>query len=285
MVKQLFFDLDFSPLPEPVQGGKSAGRGKRRLLQRAVLCWLEGKEAPTGVALEVITRISRLRADVAGFWSIPVKNTHKEGPPQILTPAKTMIIQCHAEREECWPDCIRSREILPQLRALKSDLAEAEKQIRSAEPELREDNTLFEEYAEWHYEDSQNRQYHHVKRAIEKMEHGLYHGTKFERIRSVQLADYLYLAVPVGVVEKTELADGWGLLWVDDDLNVEIVAEPEKRDCLPTNRVHLVQNIAAAAKASELTVHGVLRKKNSKPILTRPVRRHRAAQNLRLSDI
>ncbi len=284
MTKQLFFDLDFRSVRPPRGASPPLPRFRRNLLPRAVLRWLESTSPPTGAAVDVITRISRLRADVAAFWSTPVRNVHGEGPGQVLTVSRTVIVQCHTEREECWPDCIRSREILPQLRRLKEELAEVEGEIRREEPRLREDNTLFEEYAEWRYEQSGNARYHQVKRAIEKMEHGLYHGTKFERIRSAQLADHLYLAVPRGVVETAELADGWGLLWVEDDLSVTLVAEPEERECLPSNRVHLVQNIAAAAKASELIVRGIHRNRQGELVLTRPARRRRAPENIRLSE-
>lgn len=284
MVQQLFFDLDFSPVPKNIKPDTLSTRSRRLLLQRAVLRWLEETSSPTGSALDVVTRISRLRADVAAFWSVPMRNPNEEGPTQLLTPDRTVIVQCHVEREECWPDCIRSREILPQLRQLKTELQETESRIREEEPGLRDNNALFEEYAEWRYEKTANREYHQLKRAIEKMEHGLYHGTKFERIRSAQLADRLYLAVPAGVVEEKELADGWGLIWIEDDLSVRVVAEPEDRACLPLNRMHLVQNIAAAAKNSELLCRGIHQTGEGTVVLTRPLTRRRAEEKPRLSE-
>lgn len=284
MAKQLFFDLDFVPPPRGAEVAKTGAKSCHDLLRRAVLRWLEQQDAPpTGSAVNVVTRISRLKADVAAFWSQPIRNPGTDGPRQILTPARTAIVQCHAEREECWPDCIRSQEILPQLKDLKAQLAAVEAQIRREEPELRDANTLFEEYAEWHYEESRNRRYLQLRHAIRKMEHGLYHGTKFERIRSAQLADHLYLAVPAGLVERAELADGWGLLWIQDDLEVTVVHEPEERDCLPMNRMHLVQNIAAAAKPPTLRYNGV-RAARGEVVFVRPVVRSRGVVHPRLSD-
>ncbi|OGV66833.1 MAG: hypothetical protein A3K18_30300 [Lentisphaerae bacterium RIFOXYA12_64_32] len=281
--QQLFFDLDFAPSRPGVEGIRLARR--RLAIQRAVLRWLEQKDPPTGIGVNVVTRISKLHADIAAFWSQPIRNTHEEGPSQILTTHRTVIVQCHTEREDCWPDCIRSKEVLPQLRGYKEQLAQFEEQIRKDEPHLRDSNTLFEEYAEWNYEKSDNRDYHNVKRAIEKMEHSLYHGTKFERIRSAQLADHLYLAVPVNVVLREELADGWGLIWVDDNLNVEVVGEPEDRECLPSNRMHLVQNIGAAAKRATLFSCGVHRTAKEEVALVQPPRGHRRPQRLRLSEM
>ena len=282
MSQQLFFDLDFGSGRTPAESS-NAWR-KRLALQRAVLAWLERTDPPTGCCMNVVTRVSRLRADTAAFWSQPVRNRHEEGPTQILSPVRTAIVQCHIEREECWPDCTKSRDILPRLRQLKEELAAVEEQIRDKEPELRDGNTLFEEYAEWRYEDSRNRDYHRVKRAIEKMEHGLYHGTKFERIRSAQLADFLYLAVPTGVVHRDELADGWGLLWVEDDLGVQVMGEAENRECLTSNRVHLVQNIAAAAKRAALFACGVHRDARGDVMLVKPPRGHRRLEKVRLSN-
>jgi hypothetical protein len=273
--------LDFVAPPNP--SGTSRARGVQSLLQRAVLRWLEQQDSPTGSAPNVVTRISRFKADVAAFWSRPIRNPNDEGPTQILNPVRTAIVQCHAEREECWPDCIRSAEILPQLKQLKAELAETEASIRQNEPELRDTNTLFEEYAEWRYEDSSDARYHKLRYAIEKMEHGLYHGTKFERIRSAQLADHLYLAVPAGLVEPEELADGWGLLWIEDNLDISIVHAPEERDCLPANRMHLIQNVAAAAKDHSLRCNGI-RVSGGDVTFVRPVRRIRSADHPRLSE-
>lgn len=213
-----------------------------------------------------------------------MRNHASEGPDRILTPVRTAIIQCYAEREECWPDCTRSQEMLPKLKLLKSELAEVEAAIRKDEPNLRDANALFEEYAVWRYEDSHNRRYHQLRRAISRVEGSLYEGTSFERIRSAQLADHLYLAVPAGLVEGAELADGWGLLWVEDDLTVRVVLEAEKRECLAANRFHLVQNIAAAAKVSELLANGVARREET-VILARPMRRRRTPETVRLSAL
>jgi len=281
MSRQLFFDLDFTPPSRP----RSASTGRRRQgLQRAVLRWLEATDPPTGLGVNVVTRISRLRADIGAFWSRPIRNTHDEGPSQILNPVRTAIVQCCAERDECWPDCTRSDELLPKLRSLKEEIVAVEAQIRVEEPKLRATNTLFEEYAEWDYEGSGNRTYHRLKRAIAKMEHAVYHGTKFERIRSVALADLLYLAVPEGTVQPGELADGWGLLWVDEQLGVEQVAAPNDRECLPSNRLHLIQNIAASSQAVVSASCGVRWQSGGDVVFVRKPKSHRQITHPTLSD-
>lgn len=280
MPEQLFFDLDF----RPVKRTKDAPprRYGRQHIQRAVLRWLEDRaEPPTGLAGDVVTRVSRLRADVAAFWSVPSRNPHDEGPQRIMQPSRTLIVQCHAERDECWPDCMRSAEILPQLKAAKAELAQLQETIRREEPRLRDNNSLFEEYAEWRYEKSANPRYHAVRQAIDKLEHGLYHGTKFERIRQAQVADHLFLAVPAGLVDPAELADGWGLLWVEPDLTVREMVPAEARDCLPGNRLHLVQNLAAACREHTLLAHGVSRQKEG-VVFVRPLVRRRGIETPKL---
>lgn len=290
MSQQLTFSWDLGkevvrPEPPPAEPESGASQARRQAIRRAVLRWLEQTAPPpTGVATQVVTRIQRTRADVAAFWSAPVRNSGAEGPGRVLAPVRTAIIQCYAEREECWPECSRSQELLPRLKGLKKELADAEAAIRAAEPHLRDPNALFEEYAVWRYEESRNRTYHRLRRAISRVERSLYEGSSFERIRSAQLADHLYLAVPAGLVEGSELADGWGLLWVDDDLTVRVIVPAEARETLPANRFHLVQNIAAAAKASELLANGVAQRGNE-VILTRPMRRRRAEERVRLSAL
>ncbi len=272
--EQLFFDLDFPDKREAAL--RQLRTDDRKALRRAVLRWILSEDKPTACAMDVVTRISRIRADVAAFWSAPTQNPRREGPRRIYQPRRSTIIQCYVERDECWPDCSRALDLLPELRKLKERLGKIEARLRENEPHLRADDGLFEELAEWRYEKTRDREYHRIRRQIEKCEHALYNGTKFERIRTAALADQLYLAVPAHTVQPEELADGWGLLWVHPNLRVEIKSPATFRDCLPENRMHLVQNIAAAATAAVLFAAGVRRSKDAGYYLTRPPRGHRA---------
>ncbi len=264
--------------PQAQDGPEVSGGQQRRLLQRAVLYWLLTQKQPTAAAVNVVTRISRVRADLAAFWSRPERNPHEEGPRQLLKTERTAIIQCYVQRDECWPDCVQSGEILPRLRELRDRLVELESCIRREEPELRDGSSLFEEYAEWRYEDTGRRDYHRIRHEIEKYEHALYKGTRFEQIRAALLADELYLAVPEGLVQPSELCEGWGLLWVKDDLSVSVAAHPQRRDCHPANRLHLVQNIAAAATDSVMFAGGI-RRHGGQIQLVKPPRGHRKLEN------
>ncbi len=263
------------------KGGMSNARIKQNM-RRAVVCWLQNQDAPLGIATDTVTRVSRFKADLAAFWSRSLRNPQKEGPSRILQPVKTAIFQCYTERDECWAECTHSAGILPRLHDCKERRTALESEIRRQEPELKDTNTLFEEYAQWNYDKTRNRAYHRLQRDIQSLEHALLKGTRFEQIRAAQVADVLYLAVPSGLVSADELADGWGLLWVQPDLTVTLKREAEWRDCLPGNRLHLVQNIAAAASKDMLYARGIRATTEGKYYLTRPPRGHRQPQRLRL---
>jgi hypothetical protein len=98
------------------------------------------------------------------------------------------------------------------------------------------------------------------------------------------VADELYLAVPARLVHGHELADGWGLLWVHENLEVTVEKEACARECLNDNRVHLVQNIAAVATRSVLFAQGVTRRaSDKKACLVKVPRGHRQPQRFHLS--
>ena len=287
--QQLWLNWDSTAAaPPPGTGGNDRPEPdhewrRRQALRRAVLRWLLTTENPTGAATDTITRLSKLRADIAAFWSRPMRNPHAEGPGQLWQPARTAIVQCFLSRQECWPDWSRSAELAPRLRDLKLRQHQLEAAIRESEPELRDGDALFDEYAEWRYDDTANRDYHHVRRDLEKTEQALYRGTQFERIRQAALADQLYLAVPTGLIQPEELANGWGLLWVADDLAVTVAAAPEIRECHPENRLHLVQNIAAAGTSAVLFAMGLRAQTDGTLQFVQPPRGHRRPQALTLA--
>jgi len=267
---------------------EAASRNRRhKLLQRAVMKWLLEQDPPSGMATEVSTRISRYRADIAAFWSETKNNPRrKHGPKRILKPTRTMIIECRSEWQDCWPDCARSRNLVEELRQEKEKREELQKKIRNQEPNLRCGDVLFSEYAEWRYEETANPEYHRLQEKIENLEAALLKGTKFEKIRRSEMADQLLLAVPTGLVQPPDMADGWGLLWINEDLKAEIVKTPETRECHVENRLHLIQNVAAAGTEKELFAAGVRppAKKHKHASLVQPPRGHRQPKNFRLSS-
>jgi len=218
-------------------------------MRRAVLGWLAG-QSPSGLALGVPTRVSKFKADAAAFWSKP--NSRR-----MMRPEKTVIVEIRRGRGDFWPDCAESAKLLPILCGLKERKEALEAKIRVDEPELMDSDTLFSEYASWNYAATSNREYHKCLRRLEETEKALYAGSRFERIRSAHVANFLYLAAPAGTISPGELADGWGLLAINRDLSIEILKEPEHWDCPERNQLHLIQNIASKSMDSVCFAHGI----------------------------
>jgi hypothetical protein len=274
------FEFDFSipeeeiPIFDDMASSNQPIPFTRRLLRRAALAWLVSEEAD-GLAPQVPTRISRFRADAAGVWCEAIANPAPVGPRQVLSPSKTVVVECRVGREDCWPDCSNSAELSPRLKELHQRMISLCTSIRADEPNLRHGDALFEEYAEWNYGDTSNMDYHKLRRQIRKLEQALYKGTRFEGIKKSRIADFAYLCVPEGAIEPHELAEGWGLLWVDGKLGIRVVVPAENLQCLVENRLHLAQNIALACRDSVLFSQGIREKKAGCQFVSLPVRRRK----------
>ncbi len=261
------------PKPKATQSASaSPAKLKRRHLQRAVMGWLLQAGAG-GIAAQVPTRISRYKADVAAFWSAPVRRRTEQGPARILRPVRTVVVELRRTRKECWPDCANSEELTPRLTELREQQERLQEQIREDEPGLQRTDMLFEEFADWEYNLSGNEDYHAVCREIRKIEKALYRGTKFEALAGAGLADEAYLAVPAGTVRPPEVASGWGLLWVSADFSIEVLEAGPRHACTDDNRLHVVQNIGQASRDSVLFANGIYRTADGPAYLPIPRRR------------
>jgi len=254
------------PEPESAPAGKTPAQGDanhiitaRRRLCRSAMAWLL-RQKPLGMAMAVPTRFSRYQADIAAFWSVPGK--------KILTPEATMIVEVRHDRSACWPDCGNHDELLALLRAARIEQDDFEADIRQSEPQLKDSDTLFDDFQHWNYERSENVYYHQCRKRVEKLEHALYKGSRFEQLRRAHVADYHYLAVPEGTVAANELAYGWGLLYITDAGHVKVIREAFRRDCSPAGRHHLIQNIAAAAMKDVLFAQGVRATKDGRLVFS-----------------
>lgn len=257
--EQLFFDFSGNKTTESKDAIKAFE------LKRAVMGWLI-PQAPSGFALGVPTRISKFKADIAAFWSVPKK--------KLMKPEKTVIIEVRHDRENCWPECSRKEELLPKLREIKELKKSLEEKIRRDEPHLKDTDNLFDEYESWDFTKTKNRDYHKCCRQIDDTEHALYNGSRFEQIRRANTADYLYLAVPSGTVHQHELADGWGLLYIEKDMSVKLVKGPDKWTCPEDNKLHLIQNIAISSSKCVLFANGIREDANGSVFFT-PIPRKR----------
>lgn len=267
---QLLFDFSEAPtIAENKSGFQVNSRHPLYNLKRAVLAWILAQE-PTGIGLSVPTRFSKYQADIAAFWSQPVKG-------RFLMPFKTMIVETRLSREECCPECSNKNEIFVKLRKKKEEKRAIEAEIRNTEPELKENDILFNDFESWNYAGSKNKNYHKCIKEIKALDHAIYKGSRFERIMHANVATLLYLAVPYDAgVHADEIADGWGLLYVDNKLGVKVVKEAEERECPEKNKLHLVQNIAASCLKALLLSCGIRQSSKGECYFTRTPRIPRA---------
>ena len=270
---QLLFEFAGNEIKETKAAYNASASTRYQSLnfKRALIAWLL-KESPNGIGISVPTKFSKYLADIAAFWSEPVKGKY-------LMPSRTVIIETRLNRDECWPECSGKEDILAELKTKKEDKRKLEAEIRKTEPALKDTDNLFNEYESWNYLQSANKKYHKCLKKIEELEHALYKGSRFEQIRRAHVANNLYLAVPAGTVHADELADGWGLIFVHNDLKAEVVKKSETWDCPENNKLHLVQNIATSCLKSLTMSFGIRENSDGKVIFTRIPKRSRAQKN------
>ncbi|QSH40350.1 hypothetical protein P0136_00115 [Lentisphaerota bacterium ZTH] len=235
-------------------------------LRQAVLKWLVGL-SPAGIGVKVPTRIKKYQVEAAAFWSCQDKLKKRA--------EKTLLVEVMHDRDHCWPDCSDLDTLLHNIRSLKEEKLRLEEVIRKEEPELKDRDTLFDEYQRWNYTASKNRQYQRCIKQIDRAHHSLYKGSRLELIRQAHVADYIYVAVPEGTIHPHELVDGWGLLYVKPDGEIIEEKKAQRQTCSAENRMHLIQNIAASCMNSLLFTNGVNLKSTGDVFLTRPPRRRR----------
>lgn len=269
---QLSFDFieDTKPGPEPDSSGSAeekasppeiveekhketiaepaASTPSHKEVRQALAAWVLKLE-PTGIGFKVPARFTKFQADIAAFWSSPVG--------RYLKPVRTAVVEIRRGREECWPECSNRNQLLPKLRELKEKREKLREDIRRDEPELRRDDNLFEEYVDWDYDLSNNRNYHRCMRQIRETEKALYNGSRFEMIRRTGVANLLYLAVPDGSVSPDEIADGWGLIYWNDNLEITLVRQADSITCMEKARLHLIQKIAESNMSDFMHANGL----------------------------
>ena len=201
--------------------------GRRHLLCRSVLEWMSrGVPVPEVVAVDVPTSMSGDKADVVGSWM----GQKSQGGRKYLFPRASLAVVCALSRKECYAACVNPEGLASELLFLQSQMASLEESIRQEEPQLRDGHFLFEEYAEWNYEASRNPRYQACRQRRQEIEHLLYHGTRMERIAQAGVANFLYLAIPEGVVFVEEVMPQWGVITVGPEGEARVARKaPEQK--------------------------------------------------------
>ena len=124
-------------------------------LRKAVMDWLlKGEKPPTAIAFDVPMRPNGEKADILaatfsrGFHTSFSKKTEAALPQRVSISA----FVCCANRRECLLEYADAREMSDEIARLREERTKLEEQIRKEEPELKDQNVLFEELATWDYE-------------------------------------------------------------------------------------------------------------------------------------
>ena len=198
-------------------------------LRKAVTDWLlKGEKPPTAIAFDVPVRTSGEKADILaasfsrGFHTSFGKKSEATLPQRVSISA----FVCCANRRECLLEYADAREMSDEIARLREERAKLEEQIRKEEPELKDQNVLFEELATWDYEKSANPTYQKIQKSIAWYEEILYNGTKLQHFQEMEFANQLFIVVPEGLIQPEGFREAWGLLWVAEDGAVALKHEP-----------------------------------------------------------
>jgi len=213
------------------------------------------------VATEVRCPISRYRLDAAGYLDRPPPGTASAAPAG--RQPRTIVLECKQSREDFLRDCEHAEELLEhrsRLERIRQSIEEF--RIKMFEPQLRRNgSSLFVELDDWDFSGSRLPAYRKVMRQLKQIDEKLHGATKFFLVARYRLADQMYLAAPQGLIRRSELPPGWGLLecapkLLADPDSVSLfepaaalqVAVPAPQRPSPQRfRLRLLRNIAVAA--------------------------------------
>lgn len=246
-----------------------AGAGKTLTefeLYQAVMAHLVKLGAAAG-AMHVPCRQKKYKAPVAAYFS-EYRNRRNRL-------SGTVVVDIYSKRSQCLPECAGSEAVARELVELKQQRSDMEAEIRIAEPHLRAEDELFDEFRSYNYAQSSNKKYHKLCRRIASLQQSLYKGTRMEQLAKAAVADHLIIAVPENMITAGEMPDSWGVWYIMPDKTIREVKAPEKQECSAASQQHLLQNIGHAAFSSVLFANGIKVRADGRVRFTRPPRSRR----------
>ena len=207
-------------------------------------------------ASEVRCPIARHIVDAAGYLdAAPKRGGAYRNPPASGafgrgTRAKTIVIECKQSRADFLSDSRNAATLAAERSRLWRVKQTLEEQIlKACEPQLRQSGSaLFNELEEWDFSASRVGSYRKVVSELLAVDRQLHGGIKFWMLAHYRLADWLFLAVPRGVVHAGEIPPGWGLLELAEGAGeFSMRTEAPERPGNPEHRQRLLRNIAGAA--------------------------------------
>ena len=252
--------------PEPVVSADLPLRPRDyQQLAFGFLCSL----APDGVAEHVAIRASKPVVAAAGFW--------RPESGRRMDAVRSAAVVMYLDKALCFADCAGQEELLEELSTLNDRREEMEAAIRVSEPELAASDDLFNEFRTWNYDESHNREYHRVRRRIDRIMRDLNAGSRLERIRRAGVADLCYLAVPAGLVDPAAIPAPWGVVELGPGRTFTVTRPAAIQDNVtPEGRCRLALNIAQAASGAVKFASGVEELRSGGIVYHAPPRRRRS---------
>ncbi len=192
--------------------------------------------------------------------------------PSLLSRAalpRTVVVECKASRSDFLKDATETLELMLRRDELSRQCDELSRLIlRSADADaVRAPDWLFDELAPWDYSRCRTGSYQELAAELAAVHRALHGRTKFEVLARYRLADVLLIATPVGMIQRSELPPGWGMIEFDLGRSaheaggteagsltpVRVVAAREtERPCPARFQTRLLRNIAVAATRTVL---------------------------------
>ena len=247
-------------------------------LKRLAVAYLRAAGC-VAVGVEVRSPISKFLFDAAG-WRDSVRALRRTSNGQWGLGFKrcepeSIVIECKQSRADFLRDSRdRRRLVIERARLNKRRAHLEERVIKPNEPHLQApDATLYgaeDSIETWDFSRTCCVEHRDIVAEIERIERRISEGTKFGDIARWALADRLYLCAPSGLIRKSEVPPGWGLIEcrrsrlnsaaadpaqrLAEDLVVRV--EAEKQPCDPDRRVRLLRNIATSTTRAWLRTDG-----------------------------
>ena len=215
-----------------------------RELKRLALEWALARRMMLG-ATEVRLPRSGYRADVATAT-----------PRALSANAFTAVFECKVSRADFLRDSAPEAGAAETIQKLSERLLALRALIASHRPDLRRGEELFLEFDAFDLRGLRHETHDALEAELRVAQRKLYECTKFAKLGRWRAASLLYLVTEDGLVNSTELPDGWGLLVHRGEV-LELAVKPCLRDTTAEERVALVERIAAAVSSRERKAFGI----------------------------
>jgi len=177
-------------------------------------------------------------------------------PRTLASNAFTAVFECKVSRADFLRDSAPEAGAAETIQKLSERLTTLRALIASHRPDLRRGEELFPEFDAFDLRGLRHDTHDNLEAELRIAQRKLYECTKFAKLGRWRAASLLYLVTEEGLVNSSEVPDGWGLL-VRRGEALELAVKPCLRDTTAEERVALIERIAAAVSSGERKTFGV----------------------------